>query len=75
MRAIAGVGFILLAAPILASAAKNGSDYAHCVQQKQAAARYYCDKAGHDCKAELSAAQRECRSEVKEGLHFRRNGK
>ncbi len=56
----------------LASSAANSS-YHRCVSQKQAVAKAYCDKAGVDCKAELSAARRECKSEVKEGLHFKQD--
>lgn len=62
-----------LALPIVALAAQgpvHGSNYSRCVAQKTAAAHYYCTHASKSCTAEVKAAAKQCRVEVKKGLRF-----
>ena len=65
--AIAGSGTAL-------ATSSHSTNYRNCVAQKKAVAEHYCNKSGSDCKAQMAAARRECRGEVREGLKFKKSG-
>lgn len=71
----AGIGAALIATPgAVLAASSHSANYRNCVAQKQAVAEHFCDKSGADCKAQMAAAKRECRGEVREGLKFKKSG-
>lgn len=63
--------WIALCASVAAYAkSDSGGNYENCVGQKTAVAQTYCNAHGTDCTAEIQAAKRECRTEVRKGLRF-----
>lgn len=66
------MGCLMGLSTVAMASSVGNSNYQNCFSQKKTVAQAYCDTARVDCKAELSAAHRECKIEVGKGLRFDR---